>query len=789
MKSHSLVNSLMVLALAFSTVGMTGSTASATALARSPFVGVWRAIDFGDGSLMRATILGPAGGPFLITWTESYFSFCDGRAGLATGKGRLSPDDPQVLEADLHLKCFRTGDEVSWHQIWQYRPTYDDLVSQETPGVETIWKRPSQPIVPRATFVAYVPGAAEGYGWPMGHTLTLSIPDRGYTAQAVSEQEPGSPEGETRVLFELWRDDFSLGAGDHVFLTDGSIGLTKDVVVTNLAVTDFDTSAGTVTGVFDPAYDLWVWLYGEEGQVPATEGNVWTATFGELPPGAVVGALQTDVDHDGTSIDFYLPNPHFSVFLEQENIEGWEWADGVTVRASVAGKAECAAEGVSGHPEWDPAELFASMSFPEICDVAAGDEVTLTGDGITRRHIVQNLAVSSVDATTDVVAGTADSGAEVHSWVHDHGESDMRVPVADGFWEAAFGSIPFDLLLGMCGRSEILDAEGNATAVDWCAEVAATGDLYAVPDENRIWANRWIEGGEIDLTIFNTGGSEVYSESRVVPPPSARPWTEVLFESGFSLEPGQRIVINQGDYARELIVSSIRVTGLDLGAQTIFGTGDPGAEFLVGIGGSDVGGTVGEDGTWAVQNVNLMGGVWGGAIQFDEDGDSTRDIFGAPNPNLYAVPDENRIWANEWIEGSEVSLAIFDPDGEPAYWETRVVPPPSANPWTEVLFETGFVLEPGQRIVIDQGGYVRELIVSSIRVTGFDLGTQTIVGTGDPGAEFFVGIDGVDVWGTVGGDGTWSVQHGELAGGVWGDAIQPDGDGDATRDGFQAPTS
>jgi len=341
----------------------------------------------------------------------------------------------------------------------------------------------------------------------------------------------------------------------------------------------------------------------------------------------------------------------------------------------------------------------------------------------------------------------------------------------------------------MCGRSEIQDAEGNATAVDWCVPVAGTGDFYAVPDENRIWANGWIEGSEISLTIFDPGGSEVYTESRVVPAPSERPWTIVLFETGFVLEPGQRIVISQGDYMRELIVSSIHVTGFDLGAHTIFGTGDPGAEFLVGIEGVDVGGTVGEDGTWAVQNENLTGGVWGGAIQFDEDGDSTRDIFGAPNPNLYAVPDENRIWANEWIAGGEVSLTIFNPDGEPAYWETRVVPPPSANPWTEVLFETGFVLEPGQRIVIDQGGYVRELIVSSIRVTGFDLGTQTIVGTGDPGAEFFVGIDGVDVWGTVGGDGTWSVQHGELAGGVWGDAIQPDGDGDATRDGFQAPSS
>jgi hypothetical protein len=789
MKSHRLVNSLVVLALTLSTVGMTGSAASATALARSPFVGVWRAIDFGDGSLMRATILGPAGGPFLITWTESYFTFCDGRAGVATGKGQLNPNDAQVLEADLRLKCFRTGDEVSWHQIWQYRPTHDDLVSQEAPGVETIWKRLSQPIVPRATFVAYVPGAAEGYDWPMGHTITLSIPDRGHTTQAVSEQEPGSPEGETRVLFELWRDDVSLEAGDHLFLTDESIGLTKDVVVTNLAVTGFDLSAGTVTGAFDPASDLWVWLYGQEGQVAASEGDVWTATFAELPPGAWGGATQWDVDGDGTSIDFQVPNPHFSVFPEQEVIEGWRWPDGATVTASVAGKAECSADGVSDHPEWDPQGLFVSMRFPEGCDVTAGDEVRLTGDGTTRTHIVQNLAVTSVDAAADVVAGTADNGAEVHVWVHEFGESDIRVSTQDGSWEAAFGSIPFDLLLGMCGRSEIQDAEGNATAVDWCVPAAGTGDIYAVPDENRIWANSWIEGGEISLTIFDTGGAELYSESRLVPPPSERPWTEVLFESGFSLEPGQRIVIHQGSYERELTVSSIRVTGFDLGGQTVFGTGDPGASFYVEIEGEDEWATVGEDGAWSVHHEDLTGGVWGSAIQPDGDWDSTRDIFGAPNPNFYAVPDENRIYANEWIEGAELSLTIFGTEGGEVYSESRLVPPPSERPWTLVIFESGFVLQSGQRIMLNQGGYERELTVSSIRVTGFDLGAQAVSGTGDPGAAFFVRIGGVDEWGTVGDDGTWWVHNGNLGPAVWGEAIQPDADGDATRDGFQAPSS
>jgi hypothetical protein len=39
---------------------------------------------------------------------------------------------------------------------------------------------------------------------------------------------------------------------------------------------------------------------------------------------------------------------------------------------------------------------------------------------------------------------------------------------------------------------------------------------------------------------------------------------------------------------------------------------------------------------------------------------------------------------------------------------------------------------------------------------------------------------------TVGDDLNWSVYQERLAVGVWGDAIQPDEDGDQTRDGFQA---
>ena len=171
--------------------------------------------------------------------------------------------------------------------------------------------------VTNPTFVAYLPGAVEGYDWPMGHMIELVINGE-YGALAPSEQRPDFPEGVTRVLFEVWQDGFALEAGDRIVMVDEATGLRKEHLVAPLAVTDIVPAEAKVIGVSDPAYELWVWLYGQDGQVPERDGNAWTATFSELLPGAWGGATQWDEDGDGTSIDFQVPAP--------PEAEQWIWA-------------------------------------------------------------------------------------------------------------------------------------------------------------------------------------------------------------------------------------------------------------------------------------------------------------------------------------------------------------------------------------------------------------------------------------------------------------------------------
>jgi len=132
---------------------------TANAASRSPFVGHWQAIDV-DGSDIRLAIGGPANGPFRITWTESYISFCGGDAGIIRGTGRLVDSD--MLTADLHLECFTTGDSLDFSATWVYDPGTDTISSDFI-----TWHRPNAHskacVPPPSGLIAWWPGDGDAH--------------------------------------------------------------------------------------------------------------------------------------------------------------------------------------------------------------------------------------------------------------------------------------------------------------------------------------------------------------------------------------------------------------------------------------------------------------------------------------------------------------------------------------------------------------------------------------------------------------------------------------------------
>jgi len=167
-------------------------------------------------------------------------------------------------------------------------------------------------------FVVYKPGTIEGGQWALGNTITVDINDGEYVAQSIVEQIPGAPLGETNVHFDPGADGFMIETGDFVTLTDEATGYTKEHIVTSVEVTGYDIGANTISGTYDPAFDLWVFVADYDGPNAiniyepiefVSDGDNWTATFEELDQGMAGAAQQYDSDFDGSSWDFVVPAP------------------------------------------------------------------------------------------------------------------------------------------------------------------------------------------------------------------------------------------------------------------------------------------------------------------------------------------------------------------------------------------------------------------------------------------------------------------------------------------------
>jgi hypothetical protein len=155
----------------------------------SPFVGGWQAIDV-DGSDIRLAIAGRPNGPFQITWTESYISFCNGEAGIVRGTGWLSESDQNLLEADLRVECFTTGASMDLPLTFRYHPVTDALSTRYWNGMVVLWHRPGSPPPPPPTMglrVNYGHDWVESF-YEAGHTVWISVMESdGVTVKATAE--------------------------------------------------------------------------------------------------------------------------------------------------------------------------------------------------------------------------------------------------------------------------------------------------------------------------------------------------------------------------------------------------------------------------------------------------------------------------------------------------------------------------------------------------------------------------------------------------------------------------
>jgi hypothetical protein len=167
----------------------------------------------------------------------------------------------------------------------------------------------------------------EANEWTDGVAVTVTVAGR-----PECETEAYPSDGYFGVGFP---EDCDVVDGDVVALTDGSTS--KQLTVTNLAVTWFDLAEGFVGGTGSPELEVHIWVHEVNSSFMITspdEYGDWGVDFDDvgftIVPGTAGLAEQVDEDSDATAVAWSIPNPTVTVFLEWEGLTGLAIGTGST---------------------------------------------------------------------------------------------------------------------------------------------------------------------------------------------------------------------------------------------------------------------------------------------------------------------------------------------------------------------------------------------------------------------------------------------------------------------------
>jgi len=230
-----------------------------------------------------------------------------------------------------------------------------------------------------------------------------------------------------------------------------------------------------------------------------------------------------------------------------------------------------------------------------------GEQVTFvrTSDGRTEAHTVTGLSVSHMDIDTDTVTGVTEPGAEVVVFIP--GTTIFRSEIADpvGDWTADFsvpgnqpgeeGTFDFDNSTELAVAQ--FDTDGNATF--WQTTPGTYGPILVLVDGAEILGalvgftgSQFITGqswdAQVGVDLFINGSYIATSITDVNSEGSASPFFE-LETLGAAVAAGDEVMLSRSDGSRteSHIVGALALTGIDLAADTVSGTAEPGTAVSV----------------------------------------------------------------------------------------------------------------------------------------------------------------------------------------------------------------
>jgi len=706
----------------------------------------------------------------------------------------------------------------------------------------------------------------DAFEWPLGSTVTLEIDDLttpanpDYTDTRTMEVADWDP-NQTHAFFDLW-GVYDIKPGFNVRVSDGVTEKTLTVSVLSFDTADVDVVADTVSGISSPNARVFVWACGAgvpEGHyrnVTADSAGNWTADFGhfgdeddeqntfDIRRGASINTNETEGDGDSTLFWQNVPNPQLSVRANNDQVEAYEWTLDSTITLEIDDPAtpddpDYSDTRIIGTADWDPSQTYAQFNLGGVFDIQPGFLVSIDDGTTEKTHTVSVLSFTDIDLEVDTVTGIASPNSRMDVWACPHGSGDCinRHVEADGSgnWLADFGhegdeddeQNTFDIKNGNGIDSQESDNDSDRTMYG----VNIPNPQFSVrANIDQAEAYEWPLGNTVTLEINDpaTPDDPDYTDTRLIGTADWDPSQTYAFydlNGIFDIQPGFLVRMSDGETEKNLTVSPLAFTEFDLEANTVTGIASPEARVDVWAcphgSGDCINRHVEADGSgnWLADfghegdeddEQNTFDIKNGNGIDSQEwDNDSDRTMYGVniPNPQFSVRANNDQVEAYEWPLGNTVTLEINDPatPDDPDYTETRLIGTADWDPsQTYAYYDLNgiFDIQPGFLVRMSDGETEKNLTVSPLAFTEFDLEANTVTGIASPGARVDIWVCPPDKSGNcinrhvdADGDGNWlaDFEHKgdesdeqepfDITFGTWVDSQEKDDDSDRTMFG------
>lgn len=317
-----------------------------------------------------------------------------------------------------------------------------------------------------------------GEEWPADTSLLITYddPTTGLLPDVTTSTVTG-PMGDFQM--NLAAAGVDIKTGDVVTVTDGET--LKEHIVLPVSVSGVNPDNDTVWGTAAPDSMVWVSIDDQEYwggvEVETDVSGNWTADFSfigmgswDIVPGTTGNVNQSDDDNDETWVSWSAGPPRFTVAPNSDSVWGVNWENSGEVSISVNDPHNGASvdwQDVVATSEWLGEFWIETTGY----NVLPGDIVTVTDGSSTKTHAVTALTVAGANIDTNVVYGATDSYDTVRvGYFPDGWWGPALVEVQpDHTWTYGFtlNDPPLDLQLGNEAAADQVDADGDATWVDW----------------------------------------------------------------------------------------------------------------------------------------------------------------------------------------------------------------------------------------------------------------------------------------------------------------------------------